>query len=907
MDEGVLTKASQEGGAVEHTEKAAAPPHTPEEVPLEAPPPHTHTHTPEEGPVEAPPTHTHTPKEVPLEASGAAGDMGSPEVLESGAGGPAAKSPPLGQESGAGGHESGAGGHESGAGGQESGAGEQESGAGGPVGVNPPPLGQHGPDEPPGDWLEPLEEDDLEEEEDETQSWGQTGSREGSVSGVERSTSGRGRGRRYRPRVLVEEDWDDCPSLGEGWKRKEVFRRSGCYMGKSDTYYMSPTGVRVRSKVELAKCLARSVDLNTFDFKSGQFLSGQARKRGRRAKRSPSQDAGVSDDSSHPADDSRSRSPDSVHRVPPVGRPRALQQHKAPPRPDPSLAPLSPSSSPEPPHTDDTDTPDGSTNGASTATHTTCRKCGRGFDAASEGQTLCPRCKVAGKAQRNIVFRKWIPCGQCQACQTTTDCGACASCRTAQTNPDKPARCRKRKCLCPIRKTPFRHEAARASLAFTAGVFPDEQQMALGRGKRPLQDSDDSDEYLPQQDNDDDEEGEDDEYEDEDGELVKRKRRTCGKCEGCVVMRDCGTCDFCVDKPKFGGSNKKRQKCRLRQCTRQAMLGEELHSSRAGHSKRRRGHGSSREASWEFEFSDNENEERRSRAPRETMAYKTYSRQNPGRGTEETRSPLVSHTPIMSPHQTPRPSVGSGRQNSSNQLPQIARAPHARADGKKGAGSVSDIRERRGWSARDTVLSNQDGVGRVGDTVLTNQKDGLRHVEETALSNQDGQVGMQDEEEEDGIPMITQIFSLADSGVRLDGELLALLEALRSASLPQLWLPVLASGPVLQLLQCSKRSAMADTVVRIGPGLGFSVSVQDQPLLPTHPLYAQHPARLTAADQVVALLRDLEGHAVCQGLRSHAPAPPNEPLVNIRLATCHFLVPRSRIRCSKCRYPTEKN
>lgn len=53
----------------------------------------------------------------------------------------------------------------------------------------------------------------------------------------------------------------------------------------------------------------------------------------------------------------------------------------------------------------------------------------------------------------------------------------------------------------------------------------------------------------------------------------KRKRRSCGECKACLCRKDCGTCDFCVDKPKFGGSNKKRQKCRLRQCQRQAMVG----------------------------------------------------------------------------------------------------------------------------------------------------------------------------------------------------------------------------------------------------------------------------------------------------------------------------------------------
>lgn len=37
---------------------------------------------------------------------------------------------------------------------------------------------------------------------------------------------------------------------------------------------------------------------------------------------------------------------------------------------------------------------------------------------------------------------------------------------------------------------------------------------------------------------------------------------------------DCGHCDFCCDKPKFGGSNQKRQKCRWRQCLQFAMVGD---------------------------------------------------------------------------------------------------------------------------------------------------------------------------------------------------------------------------------------------------------------------------------------------------------------------------------------------
>ncbi|XP_077470868.1 CXXC-type zinc finger protein 1a isoform X2 [Stigmatopora argus] len=47
---------------------------------------------------------------------------------------------------------------------------------------------------------------------------------------------------------------------------------------------------------------------------------------------------------------------------------------------------------------------------------------------------------------------------------------------------------------------------------------------------------------------------------------IKRSARMCGECEACLRTQDCSTCDFCKDMKKFGGPNKIRQKCRLRQC-----------------------------------------------------------------------------------------------------------------------------------------------------------------------------------------------------------------------------------------------------------------------------------------------------------------------------------------------------
>ncbi|XP_054634725.1 CXXC-type zinc finger protein 1a isoform X2 [Dunckerocampus dactyliophorus] len=53
---------------------------------------------------------------------------------------------------------------------------------------------------------------------------------------------------------------------------------------------------------------------------------------------------------------------------------------------------------------------------------------------------------------------------------------------------------------------------------------------------------------------------------------IKRSARMCGECDACLRTRDCAICDFCKDMKKFGGPNKIRQKCRLRQCEVRARV-----------------------------------------------------------------------------------------------------------------------------------------------------------------------------------------------------------------------------------------------------------------------------------------------------------------------------------------------
>lgn len=152
---------------------------------------------------------------------------------------------------------------------------------------------------------------------------------------------------------------------------------------------------------------------------------------------------------------------------------------------------------------------------------------------------------------------------------------------------------------------------------------------------------------------------------------------------------------------------------------------------------------------------------------------------------------------------------------------------------------------------------------------------------------------------------ITQIFSLADnptnSGADVENQLMKLLHALRSSALPILWYAIMVEGPQLQLIQCSKESAMTDTTVLIDPGFCYQVTVQKQPLLPTHSLYDTYPGRLTSVTEVVNLLLGLAKYVMCQGLPPKQPSSNKDPVILARASTCDFLVRRKVRICANCR------
>uniref|UniRef100_A0A8D3CRN1 Methyl-CpG binding domain protein 1b n=1 Tax=Scophthalmus maximus TaxID=52904 RepID=A0A8D3CRN1_SCOMX len=549
-------------------------------------------------------------------------------------------------------------------------------------------------EEPPADWFEPLEDD----EDDDALSFGRNDAEEESLAGEsERSESVAGSEKALqiprRKRSHPDEGWEEWPVLGEGWKRKEVIRRSGSSVGQKDVYYVSPQGDRVRSRVELATVLEGILNLSAFDYRSGKFLEGQA---------------------------------------PPI--------------------------------------------------------------------------RIRNRA-------KWIPCGQCVGCHNTINCGQCANCKHGLQSPESRKRiCRKRKCICPIRKVRF----------LKPPTVTDDVLLL----QHPSLKSSDTENFSVNVDVDDDDD---------------MKRRSCGECNACLCRKDCGTCDFCVDKPKFGGSNKKRQKCRLRQCQRQAMR-----------------------HLLPFQMGQGDYGPEGLLMPGRPRPHYTYSRKSslkknkgPPGSLDVTDNEDDDHIfQPVSAHNIFCLLFSENVSFSYDEFPM-----------------VSVLLRLFMWALWTT-------------TENVNMLRVCCHADSVVLQ-------------------ITQIFSLADnsagSGADVENQLLKLLHSLRSSALPILWYAIIVDGPQLQLTQCSKQSNMTDTMVLIDPGFFYQVTVQKQPLLPTHPLYDNYPACLTSASEVVNLLLGLEKYFVCQGLSPKESSPKKDPIILERASTCDFLVKKNVSVCTNCR------
>uniref|UniRef100_A0A8C1Q938 Methyl-CpG binding domain protein 1b n=1 Tax=Cyprinus carpio TaxID=7962 RepID=A0A8C1Q938_CYPCA len=728
-------------------------------------------------------------------------------------------------------------------------------------------------DKPPCDWLEPLEEDcdDVDSQSADGEIESLLGS-ELSVISVRKNAGergGRGVGRpRRRTQFEADEGWEDCPSLGEGWKRKQVFRRSGTSEGRSDTYYMSPRGHKVRSRVELVKHVSQSVDLTNFNFKTGQFLGEGLPWRKRRKLDSPQAhssvpsfpneltDAGAAVGSPGSSTSlSCSKAPKlssysiqkgantvitpkcSTYTAPETNT--ALRSTATHPIVD--LIEDSANSNPPPLGSSVSVAPDRPVNGASGDPQKmfgVCEKCHNTYT-FEEGQTMCQNCRPEGNTSKSksshlfsILSR--IPCGRCRACQNTVDCGKCVSCRNGRLrlrlniHSRKVVKCRKRKCLHPKRrdrvvKVIFYSPSSFIFQPSVSDDFEESQSSYL-----QCSDSEDLSVFFGGNDG--------DSGLDEMG-VPKVRRRSCGTCKGCVRRTDCGTCDFCMDKPKFGGSNKKRQKCRLRQCQREAMkhllpMDEaEMFFSQGWVTRRRprytygRGRPRSKKL-WNFEVSNNEAEAYVPKASpgvaqvvnRDRLLHPSYNGKAYGY-TDVANSYLMNNIPLYNPRK-----VGTGKS----------------------------------MTMYFCLLQ------------------------------------------------ITQIFSMADTdptiqGIDINHELMPLLRSLRSMVLPVLWFCIVVEGPRLQLMQCSKRSTMADTTIHIEPSFHYHISIQGQPLLPTHRLYDSHPSRLTTTKEIVALLEDLERYSVCQGSGHKNTTKGSEPVFPERAATCDFLVFSETECCEKCK------
>ncbi|XP_032939443.1 methyl-CpG-binding domain protein 1 isoform X3 [Catharus ustulatus] len=704
------------------------------------------------------------------------------------------------------------------------------------------------------------------------------------------------------PQRRMAEGWAECPALGPGWQRREAFRKSGATSGRSDTYYRSPTGQKFRSKIELRRFLGPGHDLSNFDFKSGLQRPSHTR-----TKKAPKWHLPTVPLPEPPKIFKKEemevvggaetvKAPPLSHEAPPSSFPALpipiqatpLSLEATPPS-DPTLRRTRKRPPLEPPQ-------DGVV--------ALCASCHTLFPGVSlppqrRCRWLCPDCRAQRRDfNREQRFYKRVGCGSCQACRIPEDCGICSACARnppgAPAGPGRAPKCLLRRCLrivkkglgcgscsgclstedcgsCCIclrrlqpglkrqwrclRRRCLRPKKARAAKK-SQSPLPLTEKWKPPMEREPSDASSSRHRKILTKGKEKKKPGRPPKPPGPRGRGVRsRASRRCGVCAACRRPADCGRCDFCRDKPKFGGQNLKRQKCRWRQCLRCAMDKEELLG-----------------------------------------------------GAENSPGPLPGPPLRLCPIKEeagplPRLEVRPpGRLGPSLDTWDPPVTPPAPQDPRLGL-LIASAPRLKGAPPEPSAAPQRPPPGDLGVLIAATPRVKQEQPQPSAslvpvppsapLVVLDESEEEEEEEEEEGGNRVP--FPLPPAPQLWPG---SFLEELAEIPLPAHWGVVGADGgpgpcPArgLRLVQRCPRSSMAAAAVLLNPGLAFRVLVaRGRPVPPGHEVLARRPPLRSVLD-LVELLCDLEAYGPCPG----PPGPPGRPPA----PRCHVLVRGGR-SCRPC-------